>query len=147
MSKQDSQQKKGQHGKQGKGYKNEKYHKVVKEEAKATTKVASPGSFLLQFRTDGSATTTAHDVTLWRKRISVLALKECPNIGRCIEELTYREPEPVARPNFAAIEDEDDKYVARQMYMKALEQNLQIQRECEKEKPKLYGILESKQHI
>ena len=129
MSKQEAQQKKTHNGKQGKGYKYEKYHKEVMEEAKATSKVASPGSFLLQFRTDGAATTTAHDVTLWRKRISVLALRECPNIGRCVEELAYREPEPVARPNFAAIEDEDDKYVARQMYMKALEQNLQIQRE------------------
>ena len=137
MSKQDSQQKKGQHGKQGKGYKHDKYHKAVKEEARATNKVASPGSFLLQFRTDGAATTTAHDVTLWRKRISVLALKECPNIGRCVEELTYREPEEVVRPDFAAITDEDDRYVARQMYMKALEQNLIIQREAEKEKPKL----------
>ena len=115
MSKQDSRHKKPNNGKQGKGYKNDKYHKVVKEEAKAAAKVASPGSFLLQFRTDGVATTSAHDVTLWRKRISKLALKECPNIGRCVEELAYRDPEEVVRPNFTAIEDEDDRYVARQM--------------------------------
>ena len=108
-------------GQDNKHFKQEKYQKAVKEEAKATAKVPSPGCFLLQFRSDGASATSAHDVVLWRRRISALAIKECPTIGRCIDELTYRRPDEVVRPDFAAIEDEDDRYVARQMYMKKLE--------------------------
>ena len=38
-----------------------------------------------------------------------------------MDELEYRLPEEVARPNFAAIEDDDDRYIVRQGYLKKIE--------------------------
>ena len=92
---------------------------------------------MLQYRTDG-----ANDVTVWRKRLSVVANRECPTIGRIVDELEYRLPEEVVRPDFAAIEDEDDRFIARSMYLKKMEKNLSILAEIEKEKPKLYALIE-----
>ena len=86
--------------------------RAPREELKVSAKVASPGCFLLQYRTDG-----ANDVTVWRKRLSVVANRECPTIGRMVDELGYRLPEAVVRPNFAAILDEDDRFIARQKYI------------------------------
>ena len=90
-----------------------RFQRAPREELKVSAKVASPGCFLLQYRTDG-----ANDVTVWRKRLSVVANRECPTIGRMVDELGYRLPEAVVRPNFAAILDEDDRFIARQMYLK-----------------------------
>ena len=55
-------------------------------------------------------------------------------------ELEYRLPEEVIRPDFAAIENDDDKYIARQIYLKKIEKNLNTLAETEKKKPKLYAI-------
>ena len=108
-----------------------------REELKASAKVASPGCFLLQYKTDG-----ANDVTVWLKRFSVVANRACPTIGRIVDELAYRLPEEVVRPDFAAIEDEDDRYIARQVYLKKIEKNLQILADIEKEKPILFALTE-----
>ena len=62
--------------------------------------MASPGCILLQYKT-GAAT----DVTIWRKRFSVIANRECSTIGRVVDELEYRLPDEVVRHDFAAIED------------------------------------------
>ena len=59
-----------------------------------------------------------------------------------VDELEYRLPEVVARPNFAAILDEDDRFVARQMYLKQMEKNLNMLAEIEREKPELYALIE-----
>jgi hypothetical protein len=56
--------------------------RAPREELKVSAKVASPGCFLLQYRTDGT-----NDVTIWRKRLSVVANRECPTIGRIVDEL------------------------------------------------------------
>ena len=98
-----------------------------REELKVSAKVASPGCFLLQYKTDG-----ANDVTVWLTRLSVVAMRECPTIGRIVEELEYRLPDEVERPDFAAIEDEDDRYIARQIYLKKIEKNLNILAEIER---------------
>ena len=81
----------------------------------------------------------ANDVTDWLKRISVVVIRECYTIGRVVEELKYRLPEEVVRPNFAAIEDDDDKHIARQIYLKQVEKNINILAEIEK-KSRLYAI-------
>jgi len=70
-----------------------RFQKAQGEDQKVSAKVSSPGCFLLQYRTDG-----ANDVTIWRKRLSVVANRECPTIGRVIDELEYRLPEEVERP-------------------------------------------------
>ena len=90
-----------------------RFQRAPREELKVSAKVASPGCFLLQYRTDG-----ANDVMVWRRRFSVVANKECPTIGRIVDELEYRLPEEVERPNFAAIQDEDDRIIARSMHIK-----------------------------
>ena len=51
-----------------------------REELKVSAKMASPGCLILQYKTDG-----AHDVTVWLKRLSVVAMRECPAIGRLVE--------------------------------------------------------------
>ena len=106
-----------------------RFQKAQGEDQKVSTKVSSPGCFLLQYRTDG-----ANDVTIWRKRLSVVANRECPTIGRVIDELEYRLPEEVERPDFAAIKDEDDKFIARSIYLKKLEENLNMLAEMERER-------------
>ena len=50
--------------------------------------------------------------------------RECPAIGRYIDKLEYRVQE-VVRPNFAAIVDKDDRFTARQMFLK-IEKKLSI---------------------
>ena len=97
--------------------------------------MASPGCFLLQYKTDG-----ANDVTIWLKRLSVVAMRECQTFGRVVEELEYRLPKEVDRPDFAASVDEDDRYIARQMHLQKIEKNLNMLAEIEKEKPKLSAI-------
>ena len=37
--------------------------------------------------------------------------------------LEYRLPVEVVRPDIAAIEDDDDRYIARQVYLKKIEKN------------------------
>ena len=71
-----------------------------------------------------------------------MANRECPTIGRIVDELEYRLPEEVERPDFADIKDEDDKIIARSMYLKKLEKNLNMSAEIDKEKPKLYALIE-----
>ena len=57
--------------------------------------------------------------------LSVTANRECPTIGRIVDELEYRLSEEVVRSDFAATEDDDDydddRYIARQMYPKKIE--------------------------
>ena len=53
---------------------------IPREELKVSAKMASPGCFLLQYKTDG-----ANDVTLCLKRLSVVAMKEYPTIGKLVE--------------------------------------------------------------
>ena len=48
----------------------------------------------------------------------MVANRECPTIGSIVDELEYRLPEEVVRPDFAAILDEDDRFIARSMYLK-----------------------------
>ena len=78
---------------------------------------ASPGCFLYQNNTDG-----ATYVTIQRKRFIVIANRKCPTIGRIVDELEYRLPEEVARLDFVAIEDDDDRYIARQVHLKKIEE-------------------------
>ena len=59
-------------------------------------------------------------------------MKECSTIGKLVEQLEYRLPEEVERPNFAAIADEDVRYIARQIYLKKIEKNLNILAEIDK---------------
>ena len=56
----------------GRGRGSGRFQRPAREENKISAKVASPGCFLLQYRTDG-----ANDVTIWRKRLSVVANREC----------------------------------------------------------------------
>ena len=70
--------------------------------------VSSRDCLPLQYRTDG-----ANDVTVLRKRLSVVANRECPTIGRIVKELEYSLPEVVERADFAAIVDEDGRIIAR----------------------------------
>ena len=72
----------------------------------------------------------------------MVANSKCPTTGRCIDELEYRLLKEIVRPDFAVIEDEDDRFIARQMYQKKMERNLCILAEIEKEKPKLYALIE-----
>ena len=65
-----------------------RFQRSPREELKVSAKVASAGCFLLQYRTDG-----ANDVTTWLKRLSIVANRECPTIGRIIDELEYRLPD------------------------------------------------------
>ena len=58
-----------------------------------------------------------------------------------VDELEYRLPEKVKRPDFAIIADGDDRFIARKLYLKKLEKNLSILAEIEKEKPKLYALI------
>ena len=75
--------------------------------------------------------------------ISILATnRECPTIGRIGDKLEYRLPEEVVRPDFAAILDEDNRFIARIMYLKMMENNLSIFAEIEKKKPKFYAFIE-----
>ena len=76
-------------------------------------KMASPGCFLLQYKTDD-----ANDVSVQLKRLNVIAMRVCPTVGSIVEELEYCLPEEVGRPDFAAIVDEHDRYIARQMYQR-----------------------------
>ena len=76
------------------------------------------------------------------KRLSIVANRECPTIGRIIDELEYRLPEEVDKPDFSSFFDEDDKIIARTIYLKRLEKNLNLISEMEKEKPKLYALVE-----
>ena len=46
------------------------------------------------------------------------------------------------RPDLAAIEDDDDRYIARQVYLKKIEKFLNILADIEKEKPRLYALTE-----
>ena len=46
------------------------------------------------------------------------------------------------RPYFAAIQDEGDRLIARQMYLKELGKKLAILVEIEEEKPKLNALCE-----
>ena len=64
------------------------------------------------------------------------AMGDCPIIGRLVEELEYRLPEEVVMPHFAAIKDDDDKYIVRQIYLKKIEKTLNVLVEIEK----LYAI-------
>ena len=48
----------------------------------------------------------------------------------------------MVRPELAAILDEDDRFIARSIYLKKMEKNLSIFAEIEKEKPKLYALIE-----
>ena len=80
---------------------------IPREKLRVSAKVASPGCILLQYKTD-----VANVVTVWLKRLSVTAMRECPTIGRVVEELEYRLAEEVVRPDFAAIVDEVDRYCA-----------------------------------
>ena len=60
-----------------------------------------------------------------------------------VDVLEYRLTKEVARPDFAAIEDDnDDRYIARQVYLKKIEKNLNILADIEKEKPRLYALTE-----
>ena len=79
-------------------------------------KLASPGWSLLQYRTDG-----ATDMTAWNKRCSVVAKRECLTVCGTVDELEYKSPEEVQRPYFAAFVSEDDKYIAKKMYLKKIE--------------------------
>ena len=54
----------------------------------------------------------------------MVAIKECPTTGRVVEKLEYHLPNEVVLPEFAAFGDEDDRYIARQIYLKKLEKNL-----------------------
>ena len=72
----------------------------------------------------------------------MVANRECPTIGRIVDDFEYRIPEEVVRPDFAAIDDEDDRYIASSMYLNKMENNLNILAETDKEKPKFYGLIE-----
>ena len=72
----------------------------------------------------------------------MVAKRECRTIGRIVDELEYRLPEEVVRPNFAAIQDEYDRIIARSMHLKKMEKNRSILAEIEKEKPNLYALVE-----
>ena len=48
----------------------------------------------------------------------MVANRECHTIGKMVDQLGYRLPEELVRPNFAAIEDGGDGFIARQMYLK-----------------------------
>ena len=52
-------------------------------------------------------------MTVLSKRLSVVVTRECPRIGRIVNELGYRLPEENVRPHFAAIEDDDYRFIAR----------------------------------
>ena len=91
----------------GRGRSSERFQRAPREELKASAKVASPSCFLLRYLIDG-----ASDVTVWRKRLSVVANRECPTIGRILYELDYRLPKEISRPDFAAIENEDNRFIA-----------------------------------
>ena len=54
--------------------------------------------------------------------------------------MEYRLAGEVVRLDFAAIEDDDDKYIARQIYLTEIEKSLNILTEIQKEKPILYAI-------
>ena len=85
-------------------------------ELKSSSKVACPVCFLLRYKTDG-----ANDATIWLKRLSMVAMRECPTIGTIVEEeLEYHLPEEVKRLEFAAIVDDDDRYIARKIYPKTI---------------------------
>ena len=79
-----------------------------REMLKVSAKVTSPGCLLLHYKMDD-----ANDVTVWLKRLSVVAMKECATIDRVVEELEYCLPEEVGRHDIAAIEDKDDQYIGK----------------------------------
>ena len=66
-----------------------------------------------------------------------MANRKCPTIARCINELEYRFPEEVVRPNFAAIVDEDARFIAREMYLKKIQKTLDMLAEAVMEIRKL----------
>ena len=72
----------------------------------------------------------------------MVANSKCPTIGRIVDELEYRLPEEVIRPDFVAIEDEDHRFFARSMFLKMSEKHLSILAEIKKEKPTLYALIE-----
>ena len=43
----------------------------------------------------------------------MVAMEECPPIGRIVEKSEYRLSEEVEMPNLAAIVDENDRYIGR----------------------------------
>ena len=43
---------------------------------------------------------------------------KCPTIGRIVDELEYRLPEEFERPDFAAIADKYDRFIARSVCLK-----------------------------
>ena len=59
-----------------------------------------------------------------------------------MDELGYRLPGVVVRPNFAVILNEADRFIARKIYLKQMEKNLSILAGIEKVKPKLHGLIE-----
>ena len=61
-----------------------------------------------------------------------MANRECPTTGRIVDELEYSLPEEVTRPNFAAIDDEFDRSIARSMVLKKMEKNLSMTAEIKK---------------
>ena len=79
---------------------------------------------------------------IWRKGLHVAADRECPIIGRIVYELEYMPPDDIERHAFALIVDEDDRFKAKRMHLKNMENNLSILPEIEKEKPKLCALSE-----
>ena len=59
-----------------------------------------------------------------------------------MDDLEYRLPEEVARPDFAAIKEEDDRFIARSMHLKKGGKYLRILADLEKDEPKLYALIE-----
>ena len=70
-------------------------------------------------------------------------MRECLTISRIIEELEYLLLEEVVRPDFYTIVDEEDRYIARKIYLTKFETNLNILTEIEKMKPKLGALTET----
>ena len=52
--------------------------------------------------------------------------RECPITCRLINELQYRLPGEIERPDFVAIVDENDRFVAKHLYLKRMGQNLSM---------------------
>ena len=59
------------------------------------------------------------------------------------DELEHRSPVEVVRPNIAAMENDDDRYNTRELYLKKFKNNLNILAQIEKEKPKLCALTET----
>ena len=73
---------------------------------------------LAQYCSAPASSIDANNVTIHRKRLSLLAKKECPTVGRIVNGLGYRFPKDVVIPNSAEIKDEDDRHIATQMSLK-----------------------------